>query len=186
MKSKKKMPKYNSGGYNDPEKLKKLAKAAFNSLTGVGAIKGAMGAASKLNGGNVFERAGYDVSKSPSKELVKAAVSGGITGASMGKMTKTVENKEPAGLKSLQKVEPTGLKSLKKVAEGSFSKSKQSLKPKKQKGINVPSKPIPRVTSKPSNSDKEVRFESYRYGGKVYKDGGRALFEALKKKFGEG
>lgn len=28
--------------------------------------------------------------------------------------------------------------------------------------------------------------KKYRYGGKVYKDGGRALFNALKKKFGEG
>ena len=29
-------------------------------------------------------------------------------------------------------------------------------------------------------------FNEYKFGGKVYKDGGRALFEALKKKFGEG
>ena len=27
---------------------------------------------------------------------------------------------------------------------------------------------------------------NYKMGGKIYKDGGRALFEALKKKFGEG
>lgn len=175
MKSKKKMPKYNAGGYNDPEKLKKLAKAAASALTGAGAIKGAMGAVSKMNGGNVFERAGYGVSKAPS-----AAISGGMTGATMGKMTKTVEKKPSTGLSRMNKV------LTEEAATGSFSKSKQSLKPKKQKGINVPSKPIPRVTSKPSKGDKEITFESYRYGGKVYKDGGRALFEALKKKFGEG
>ncbi len=31
-----------------------------------------------------------------------------------------------------------------------------------------------------------MEMKEYKMGGKIYKDGGRALFEALKKKFGEG
>ena len=30
------------------------------------------------------------------------------------------------------------------------------------------------------------KIKTYRFGGKIYKDGGLALFKALKKKFGEG
>ncbi len=174
MKSKKKMPKYNKGGYNDPEKLKKLAKTALNALTGVSGVKAAASLANKVNGGNVFQRAGYDVSKAAG-----AAGVGAAAGATMGKMTKTVENK-PAPVGRMKELFEES------ASKGAFSKSKQSLKPKKQKGVHVQGKPIPRVTSKPSKDGNEVRFESYRYGGKVYKDGGRALFEALKKKFGEG
>lgn len=166
MKSKK-MPKYNKGGQIDPEKIKAMLKKMAGAATGVSAVKGAASAANKLNGGNVFQRAGYDLT------------AGGSAGATMGKMTKTVENK-PA---------PTGR--MKEIFEeaassGAYNKSKQSLKPKKEKGIHIQGKKIPRVTSKPSKDGNEVRFESYRYGGKVYKDGGRKLFEALKKKFGEG
>lgn len=32
----------------------------------------------------------------------------------------------------------------------------------------------------------KMEMKEYKMGGKIYKDGGRALFEALKKKFGEG
>ena len=32
----------------------------------------------------------------------------------------------------------------------------------------------------------KMEMKEYKFGGKIYKDGGRALFEALKKKFGEG
>ena len=167
-------PMYNKGGYNDPEKLKKMAKSAFNALTGVSGVKAAVSLANRLNGGNVFQRAGYDVSKAAG-----SAATGAAAGATMGKMTKTVENK-PA---------PTGrMKEIFREAasSGAYSKSKQSLKPKKEKGIHLQGKKIPRITSKPSKDGNEVKLTSYRYGGKVYNDGGRALFNALKKKFGEG
>lgn len=173
MKSKKKMPKYNAGGYNDPEKLKKIAKAAFMGLTGAGGVKAAASLANKVNGGNVFQRAGYDVSKSA---VTKAAVDGAAAGATMGKMTKTSE-KKPAPMGRMKELFEES------ASKGSFSKSLQRMP---EKGIAVKGKPVPRVTSKPSKGLKEIKFDSYRYGGKFYKDGGRALFEALKKKFGEG
>ena len=171
MKSKKKMPKYNAGGYNDPEKLKKMAKSAFNALTGVSGVKAAASLANKVNGGNVFQRAGYDVSKAAG-----SAATGAAAGATMGKMTKTVE-KKPAPMGRMKELFEES------ASKGSFSKSLQRMP---EKGIAVKGKPVPRVTSKPSKGLKEIKFDSYRYGGKVYKDGGRALFEALKKKFGEG
>ena len=161
------MPKYNKGGQIDPEKIKAMLKKMAGAATGASAVKGAASAANKLNGGNVFQRAGYDLT------------AGGAAGATMGKMTKTVENK-PAPTSGMKEIFEEA------ASSGAYNKSKQSLKPKKEKGIHIQGKKIPRVTSKPSKGGNEVKFESYRFGGKVYKDGGRALFEALKKKFGEG
>ena len=169
MKSKK-MPKYNAGGHIDPEKIKAMLKKMAGAATGVSAVKGAVSAANELNGGNVFQRAGYDLT------------AGGSAGATMGKMTKTAVKK--AGSEAAA----SGMKEIfeEAASSGAYNKSKQSLKAKKEKGIHIQGKKIPRITSKPSKGGSEVKFESYRFGGKVYKDGGRALFEALKKKFGEG
>lgn len=70
-------------------------------------------------------------------------------------------------------------KTLKKSFDAEMANRDNERRRQEAKGIKPSGFPMYSVGGK-------MEMKEYEFGGKVYNDGGRALFDALKKKFGEG